>query len=1417
MANSISLSALRKTKLSSEIATKEWTEDNFLPLSAQIRQNWYGECSTAAGTAEKEVTIDGITELQNGLQIKVKFTTNQTYNGAPTLNVNGLGAKNIKRLGSTNAARYEWLAGEIIDFVYDGNLSAWGMTDGGFATTSYYGLTKLQGSVSNANTIAATPGALTSLVNGMIAGTPYWVKNTSYAVGDRVEYTNKIYECVTANSDATWAAAHWKALDPLQIQIDNLSDAVSSIDIPEVEGKYLPLSGTTILSADLKEETENRNNISFNVLQTHGGTNGAIIFKGERGESAQSSYYPMIKLSGATSDNIYVYRPRIEFSDGTQMYSTTQFASSSHKHNAADLSGGSIDQDRISAIAISKVTDLQPKLNAISNYIPLSGEKTITGDLSVGVGKNLYKRYGNADVPVGQVIANDFTARYITDFDLSGHSGASGGNILQNYATVNHTHQISSITNLQTTLNGKLSGVKMNGSNVTVTNGVADLSTVLTAHQSLSDIYLLSGEVVEGLSNVVIPKLDTISGLVEEEVDRVDEISAKLSGYSLTGHTHTSSDITNFPPIPTVNNGTLTIQKNGQTIQTFSANQSSSVSANITVPTKTSDLTNDSGYVVSSDLTKVMEYQGAVTTYADLPNNAKKGAVYDVISAYNDNPPGTNYAWNGTTWDPLGGSIDVSNFATKTQLEDYLPLSGGTVEALTAPGIEASGESVNITADALAVTNLTAGGIEVTDNTSITADYLNAANLTAGGIEAHDESTNITASNIIATYLTAGGIQVAENTEISADALSAHSLTASGLIANEENPHGGLSTTAIDFSDGTYISSANDFALVSTLNKLSSEVTHGLSDVVNPKLSTIADLVEDEVAKLDELSSHFSDLSSKIPSVGTLNTTLTASQTVNANESLTGTVNLHKIAKTGSYNDLLNKPTIPTVNNATLTIRQNNTSVATFTANSSTAVTADISVPTKVSELSNDSGYVKKTDLQNDLSNYLPLSGGMVSSNFVLSANDENGNTYNVLSGITGRLAFGFGSSATGAGAEAIGTGAIAKGHESFAVGRGAQIQNEYNVDCVAIGYNATVNAGSSYADGGKAIQIGYGTNTTPHTMQIFDHTLMDTVTGDIPYARLSANVPTPEETDPVFNNWLSGNRISAGTGATVSANNGIGLGVGALVGSGIAIGLSSTAVAGTAIGRLAKAQTGIAIGISADSSGSNNNGVAIGYSTKTTCGITPATGGLRPLGSSIAIGYQSTALCSDSIAIGAPAAVNAISAIQIGLGTNSTTQSVQFWDWTAFKRNEDNTNLILDPARLPDEAVQKSMIANQWEEDPSDVSCSFSNVGSGFACSLQGVAVNRIAGLVRLRINIVNTASRTGATSYNVATIAFTGFTPLSNEFRYAGYTDYARTALIATNGSWQIIIKPIWAMSATQATLAFTMDLATNSFSMQ
>ena len=63
-------------------------------------------------------------------------------------------------------------------------------------------------------------------------------------------------------------------------------------------------------------------------------------------------------------------------------------------------------------------------------------------------------------------------------------------------------------------------------------------------------------------------------------------------------------DVTPAMP-PQIGNGTLTIQKNGTNVQTFTANASANKTANITVPTKTSEITNDSGFITDAGVTGV--------------------------------------------------------------------------------------------------------------------------------------------------------------------------------------------------------------------------------------------------------------------------------------------------------------------------------------------------------------------------------------------------------------------------------------------------------------------------------------------------------------------------------------------------------------------------------------------------------------------------------------------------------------------------------------------------------------------------------------------------------------------------------------------------------------------------------------------
>lgn len=81
---------------------------------------------------------------------------------------------------------------------------------------------------------------------------------------------------------------------------------------------------------------------------------------------------------------------------------------------------------------------------------------------------------------------------------------------------------------------------------------------------------------------------------------------------------------------PTVNDGTLTIQKNGTTVQTFSADQASNVTANITVPTQFSEL---SGTVSSSQIEDEAITTGSVSgtgTNITLSGTMEGGAIESV-------------------------------------------------------------------------------------------------------------------------------------------------------------------------------------------------------------------------------------------------------------------------------------------------------------------------------------------------------------------------------------------------------------------------------------------------------------------------------------------------------------------------------------------------------------------------------------------------------------------------------------------------------------------------------------------------------------------------------------------------------------------------------------------------------------------
>lgn len=88
-------------------------------------------------------------------------------------------------------------------------------------------------------------------------------------------------------------------------------------------------------------------------------------------------------------------------------------------------------------------------------------------------------------------------------------------------------------------------------------------------------------------------RLGAAKNLTNEEVTNPGYVVGLTDSWGKFGWTTIGNLKTALGVPAAANNGTLTIQKNGSTVKTFTANSSSNVTANITVPTKLSELTND--------------------------------------------------------------------------------------------------------------------------------------------------------------------------------------------------------------------------------------------------------------------------------------------------------------------------------------------------------------------------------------------------------------------------------------------------------------------------------------------------------------------------------------------------------------------------------------------------------------------------------------------------------------------------------------------------------------------------------------------------------------------------------------------------------------------------------------------------------
>ena len=360
------------------------------------------------------------------------------------------------------------------------------------------------------------------------------------------------------------------------------------------------------------------------------------------------------------------------------------------------------------------------------------------------------------------------------------------------------------------------------------------------------------------------------------------------SDLSTVATTGDYDDLLNKPTIPTVNDATLTIQKNGTNVATFTANSATATTANIAVPTDTNDLTNGAGYQTASDVSSAISTHNTSTT-----------AHSNIIT-------------------PITNDI--------TEIEDKIPSQASSNNQLADKAFVNSSIATN-TANFIGTFNSVAD-LEAYSGTLTNNDYAFVVTTDTAGNTVYDRYKYTTATTPASWEFE-------------------YELNNSSFTANQWAAiNSGATTTNI----GQIATNTSDISSINlTISGYGDIVTHNVSEFATAAQGTLADTaVQPGDLATVATSGSYNDLTNKptIPAAQVnsdwnavsgvaeiLNKPTLGTMAAESASDYTPTSGLAAVATSGSYADLNNKPTIPTVNDATITITQGGVTKGSFTLN----------------------------------------------------------------------------------------------------------------------------------------------------------------------------------------------------------------------------------------------------------------------------------------------------------------------------------------------------------------------------------------------------------------------------------------------------------------------------------------------------
>ena len=256
---------------------------------------------------------------------------------------------------------------------------------------------------------------------------------------------------------------------------------------------------------------------------------------------------------------------------------------------------------------------------------------------------------------------------------------------------------------------GQIHNVKVNGTTLTVTNKAVDVTVPTKVSDLTNDSGFQNSTQVASAIDAALPTKtsdltndgDGTSNFATESYvatngGKIDKIKVNNVEQSISSKTVNISVPTNTGDLTNNGDGTTGslyatqawVNTNGGKIDVIKVNNTTqtitSKTVNITVPTKVSDLTNDSAFqtqsevatAISNAVASAYKYKGSKATVAALPSTGN--TVGDV---WNVEANGMNYAWTGSAWDALGQLVDTSVLWNTTNL---VAITTAEIDTITA-------------------------------------------------------------------------------------------------------------------------------------------------------------------------------------------------------------------------------------------------------------------------------------------------------------------------------------------------------------------------------------------------------------------------------------------------------------------------------------------------------------------------------------------------------------------------------------------------------------------------------------------------------------------------------------------------------------------------------------------------------------